>query len=124
MTAETRSFGALSLTLTGVGTVIGAGIFVITGQAAAALAGPAIALSFVIACIVCIFSALCYAEMAAMIPDKGSAYSYTKAAFGPRIGCETSPGFMAEIMAVYWGGMASKPRQPISPPSSAFCASE
>lgn len=98
MTDSTRSFGATSLTLTGVGTVIGAGIFVITGQAAAALAGPAIALSFVIACIVCVFSALCYAEMAAMIPDKGSGYSYTKAAFGPRIGWIIGWALFAEYL--------------------------
>ena len=66
-----RSLGPLNLTLLG----IGAGIFVLTGQAAAAHAGPAIASSCVLAAIVCVFAGLCYAEFAAMIPIDGSAYT-------------------------------------------------
>ena len=77
-----RSLGWPSLTLLGVGGVIGAGIFVLTGQQAALNAGPAIALSFVIAGIVCAFAALCYAELASMIPVAGSAFTYTFATIG------------------------------------------
>ena len=93
-----RSFGAGTLTLTGIGTVIGAGIFVITGQAAAAYAGPAIVLSFVVAGIVCVFSALCYAEMAAMVPLAGSGYSYTREAFGDRMGWIIGWALFAEYL--------------------------
>jgi APA family basic amino acid/polyamine antiporter len=86
------------LTLTGVGMVIGAGIFVITGQAAALYAGPAIVYSFVIAGIVCGFSALCYAEMTAMIPRAGSAYSYARTAFGPGAGWVIGWAIIAEYL--------------------------
>lgn len=77
-----RGLGWPSLTLLGIGGVIGAGIFVLTGQQAAVNAGPAIALSFVLAGIVCAFAALCYAELASMIPVAGSAYTYTFATIG------------------------------------------
>lgn len=77
-----RELGWLSLTLLGVGGIIGAGIFVLTGQQAAINAGPAIALSFVLAGLVCAFAALCYAELASMIPVAGSAYTYTFATIG------------------------------------------
>ena len=93
-----RSFGAGTLTLTGVGMVVGAGIFVITGQAAAAYAGPAIVFSFVLAGLVCVFSALCYAEMAAMVPLAGSAYSYTREAFGRRAGWIVGWALIAEYL--------------------------
>ena len=66
-----RGLGWPSLTLLGVGGIIGAGIFVLTGQQAAINAGPAIALSFVIAGLVCAFAALCDAELASMIPVAG-----------------------------------------------------
>jgi len=77
-----RSLGWPSLTLLGIGGVIGAGIFVLTGQQAALNAGPAIVLSFVLAGVVCAFAALCYAELASMIPVAGSAYTYTYATVG------------------------------------------
>ncbi|HBN07894.1 MAG TPA: amino acid permease [Cyanobacteria bacterium UBA8530] len=77
-----RVLGAFDLTLLGVGAIIGTGIFVITGPAAAFKAGPAIVLSFLLAGIACAFAALCYAELAAMIPLSGSAYTYAYAAFG------------------------------------------
>lgn len=93
-----RSFGAGTLTLVGIGTVIGAGIFVITGQAAAHYAGPAITLSFVIAGIVCVFCALCYAEMGAMAPLAGSAYAYTREAFGPKAGWMVGWALVAEYL--------------------------
>jgi basic amino acid/polyamine antiporter, APA family len=93
-----RAFGPLMLTLTGVGMVIGAGIFVITGQAAALYAGPAIIFSFVIAGIVCAFAALCYPELAAMIPVSGSAYSYTRSAFGQGAGWVIGWAIIAEYL--------------------------
>jgi APA family basic amino acid/polyamine antiporter len=77
-----RSLGPVSLTFLGIGGVIGAGIFVLTGQQAAVNAGPAIILSFVLAGVVCAFAAMCYAELASMIPVSGSAYTYTYATLG------------------------------------------
>ena len=66
-----RHLGSLHLTLIGIGAIIGAGIFVITGQAAASYAGPAIILSFIIAGLICLLAGLCYAELAALIPIAG-----------------------------------------------------
>ena len=77
-----RGLGWPSLTMLGIGGVIGGGIFVLTGQQAAINAGPAIFLSFVLAGVVCVFAAMCYAELAAMIPVSGSAYTYTYATLG------------------------------------------
>ena len=77
-----RTLTARHLILLGMGAVIGAGIFVITGQAAANHAGPAIMLSFVLAGIACAFAGLCYAEFSAMLPVSGSAYSYSYATLG------------------------------------------
>lgn len=80
-----RVLTARHLLLLGVGAIIGAGIFVMTGQAAANHAGPAIMLSFVLAGVACAFAGLCYAEFAAMIPVSGSAYSYTYATLGEAV---------------------------------------
>jgi len=77
-----RCLSALDLTLLGIGAIIGAGIFVLTGIAAATKAGPAIMLSFVVAGLACAFTALSYAELAAMIGGCGSAYGYTYASMG------------------------------------------
>ncbi len=77
-----RALGPLNLITLGIGAVIGAGIFVLTGQAAAIHAGPAVALSFVLAGITCAFAGLCYAEFAALIPIAGSAYTYGYATLG------------------------------------------
>jgi len=77
-----RSLGALNLVTLGVGAVIGAGIFTLTGQAAALHAGPAVALSFVLAGLTCAFAGLCYAEFASIIPIAGSAYTYGYATLG------------------------------------------
>ncbi|HEX7989873.1 MAG TPA: amino acid permease [Stenotrophomonas sp.] len=77
-----RTLTAKHLILLGIGAVIGAGIFVLTGQAAANHAGPAVMLSFVFAGIACALAGLCYAEFAAMMPVSGSAYSYSYATLG------------------------------------------
>lgn len=76
-----RSLGAFQLTLLGIGAVIGTGIFVLTSEAAQK-AGPAMMISFVIAGFVCAVAALCYSELAAMVPVSGSAYTYTYAVMG------------------------------------------
>src|SRR5579862_9717420 len=71
-----RALGPLNLVSLGIGAIIGAGIFVLTGQAAAENGGPAIVLSFVLSGIACAFAGLCYAEFASLIPIAGSAYTY------------------------------------------------
>ena len=81
-----RALGALDLTALGIGAIIGAGIFVLTGVAAAKLAGPGVTLSFVVSGFACAMAALCYAEFAAMIPVAGSAYSYSYATMGELVG--------------------------------------
>lgn len=77
-----RSLGPVNLILLGIGVVIGAGIFVLTGHAAAQVAGPGITFSFILAAVACGFAGLCYAEFASMIPVAGSAYTYAYATLG------------------------------------------
>src|SRR6266481_8227525 len=77
-----RALGATNLVSLGIGAIIGAGIFVLTGAAAAQFAGPAIVLSFILAGIGCAFAGLCYAEFASLIPIAGSAYTYGYATLG------------------------------------------
>src|SRR5271167_767594 len=77
-----RTLSAMSLMAIGIGNIIGAGIFVLTGQAAAAHAGPAIGLSFLVSAIPCAFAGMCYAEMASSVPISGSAYTYAYATMG------------------------------------------
>ena len=105
-----RVLGPLQLTTLGIGAIIGAGIFVLTGQAAAQHAGPAIILSFVLAGVACGFAGLCYAEFASMIPVAGSAYTYAYATMGELLAwiigwdliLEYSLG--ASTVAVGWSG--------------------
>jgi APA family basic amino acid/polyamine antiporter len=78
----TRTLSATNLVALGIGAIIGAGIFVLTGNAAAAHAGPAITLSFVLGAVACAFAGLCYAEMASTVPIAGSAYTYAYATLG------------------------------------------
>ncbi|ASA21764.1 amino acid permease [Paenibacillus donghaensis] len=77
-----KTLGALDLTMLGVGAIIGTGIFVMTGVAAAEHAGPALVISFIIAGFACVLSALCYSEFASTLPVSGSAYAYSYVAFG------------------------------------------
>src|SRR5437870_8805139 len=77
-----RALGPTNLITLGIGAIIGAGIFVLSGAAAAQYAGPAIVLSYVLAGIACAFAGLCYAEFASLIPIAGSAYTYGYATLG------------------------------------------
>jgi APA family basic amino acid/polyamine antiporter len=77
-----RTLSAWDLTLLGIGAIIGTGIFVLTGTAAANQAGPGIMLSYLAAGLACGFAALCYAEFASMVPIAGSAYTYAYASLG------------------------------------------
>src|SRR5271157_399200 len=77
-----RALGPLNLITLGIGAIIGAGIFVLTGSAAAQYAGPAIVLSFILAGLGCVFAGLCYSEFASLIPIAGSAYTYGYATLG------------------------------------------
>ncbi len=97
-----RTLGPWGLTALGIGAVIGGGIFVITGQAAAEHAGPAIVLSFIIAAVCCSFTALCYAEFATLIPMSGSSYSYAYATLG-----ELAAWFIGWNMVLEYGVSAS-----------------
>lgn len=105
-----RALGPINLLTLGIGAIIGAGIFVITGQAAAQFAGPAILLSFILAGITCAFAGLCYAEFASMIPIAGSAYTYSYATLGELvawiIGWDLilEYAFGAATVAVGWSG--------------------
>ncbi len=103
-----RELGALDVTVLGIGVIIGAGIFVLTGNAAATEAGPAIVLSFVLAGVVCVLAALCYAEFASMVPVAGSAYTFSYATLGELvafiIGWDLALEFIvgASAVAVGW----------------------
>ena len=81
-----RCLGLWDLTLLGIGAIIGTGIFVLTGIAAATTSGPAVVLSFVVAGIACTFAAFAYAEMSSSVGGSGSAYGYSYAAFGELVG--------------------------------------
>ncbi len=105
-----RVLGPLNLTLLGIGGIIGAGIFVLTGTAAAQYAGPAVVLSFVLAGIGCLFAGLCYAELASMIPVAGSAYTYAYATIGELVAWVIGWDLILEYLfgaatvAVGWSG--------------------
>jgi len=105
-----RALGPLNLVTLGIGAIIGAGIFVITGQAAAQFAGPGILISFILAGIACAFAGLCYAEFASLIPIAGSAYTYSYATLGEIvawiIGWDLilEYAFGAATVAVGWSG--------------------
>ncbi len=108
-----RTLGRLNLVTLGIGAIIGAGIFVLTGNAAANYAGPAVVLSFVVAGLACVFAGLCYAEFASMIPIAGSAYTYAYATLGEFIawiiGWDLILEYLfgASTVAVGWSGYVS-----------------
>jgi basic amino acid/polyamine antiporter, APA family len=108
-----RALGPINLITLGIGAIIGAGIFVLTGTASAQFAGPAIVISFVIAGIGCIFAGLCYAEFASMIPIAGSAYTYGYATMGELVAwiigwaLVLEYAFGAATVAVGWSGFVN-----------------
>ncbi len=105
-----RTLGPFHLTMIGIGCIIGAGIFVIAGTAAALHAGPAVLISFLFAALACLFAGLCYAEFAAMIPVSGSAYTYAYATMGRFVAwfigwnLVLEYGVSASTVAVGWTG--------------------
>jgi APA family basic amino acid/polyamine antiporter len=105
-----RALGPWQLIALGIGAIIGAGIFVITGHAAAAYAGPGVVISFIVAGAGCLFAGLCYAEFASMIPVAGSAYTYTYATLGKFLAWIIGWNLVLEYMAaastvaVGWSG--------------------
>ena len=105
-----RTLGKWNLLLLGVGCIIGAGIFVRTGSAAALHAGPAVLLSFVVAGIVCAFAGLCYAELSSTLPVSGSAYTYSYTTLGEFAAWIMGSlllleyGLAASVVAVGWAG--------------------
>ena len=105
-----RSLGPWNLVFLGIGCIIGAGIFVRTGNAAALHAGPAVLLSFVIAGIVCAFAGLCYAELSSTLPVSGSAYTYSYTTIGEFAAWVMGAlllleyGLAASVVAVGWSG--------------------
>lgn len=109
-----RVLGKWSLTAIGIGAIIGGGIFVLTGTGAYFHAGPALALSFVIAGIACVFAALCYSEFASMIPVEGSAYAYAYGTIGELFAWVIGWGLILEYamgsmtVAVSWSGYFNK----------------
>lgn len=109
-----RVLGKWSLTAIGIGAIIGGGIFVLTGTGAYYHAGPALALSFVVAGIACIFAALCYAEFAALLPVEGSAYAYAYGTVGEVFAWLIGWGLVLEYamgsmtVAVSWSGYFNK----------------
>jgi APA family basic amino acid/polyamine antiporter len=112
-TALKKSLGVWGLTALGIGAIIGTGIFVLTGKAAATSAGPAIVLSFVIAGIVSALAALCYAELASAVPVSGSAYTYVYATLGEFAAWIVGWGLILEYalgaatVAIGWSGYFS-----------------
>src|ERR1700744_1342125 len=108
-----RAVGPINLIPFGSGGIIGAGIFVLTGTAAAQFAGPAIVISFIIAGIGCVFAGLCYAEFASMLPIAGSAYTYGYATMGELVAwvigwaLVLEYAFGAATVAVGWSGFVS-----------------
>jgi basic amino acid/polyamine antiporter, APA family len=107
-----RTLSALNLVALGIGGIVGAGIFVLTGHAAAAYAGPAVTLSFILGAVACVFAGLCYAEMASAVPISGSAYTYAYATMGELVAwiigwdliLEYAVGAIA--VAIGWSGYA------------------
>lgn len=93
-----KKLTALDLTVFGIGVIIGAGIFTLTGRAAADYAGPSIAISFVIAAICCALAALCYAEFASTVPVSGSAYTFSYASLGELVAWIIGWDLLLELM--------------------------
>ena len=109
-----RSLSGFNIVALGIGAIIGAGIFSLTGMAAGTAAGPGVTISFIIAGLGCVFAALCYAEFASMIPVSGSAYTYTYATMGELIAWIIGWDLVLEYavaaatVAISWSGYLNK----------------
>ncbi len=118
-----KNLSGLDLTVFGVGVIIGAGIFVLTGVVAQRAVGPAVAISFVIAGITCGLAALCYAEFASTVPVAGSAYTFSYATFGELVAWIIGWDLLLEFaigaaaLSVSWSGYLSS----CSPTSESSC---
>src|SRR5512142_758467 len=105
-----KTLGPVNLVALGIGAIIGAGLFSLTGIAAAENAGPAVVLSFVVAAIGCAFAGMCYSELASMIPVAGSAYTYSYATMGEFVAWIIGWDLVLEyavaaaVVAVSWSG--------------------
>lgn len=123
-----RTLSAFDLTFLGIGAIIGVGIFVITGTAAARFAGPAIVLSYGLSMLACVFAALCYAEFASLLPLAGSAYNYSYATLGEFIAWVVGWDLVLEYMvcciavAIGWSGYFVGILQTIGVTIPAWCA--
>ncbi len=108
-----RSLTGINLMSMGIGAIVGAGVFVLVGQAAAFYAGPAVVFSFLFAAIICVFAALCYAEFASLIPIAGGPYSYAYATLGEIVAWTIGWGltleylFSSATVSVGWSGYLS-----------------
>ncbi|RNC28602.1 MAG: putative amino acid permease YhdG [Candidatus Dichloromethanomonas elyunquensis] len=120
-----RTLGALDLTALGVGAIIGTGIFVLTGVAAANFAGPAVIISFIISGLAAGLAALCYAELASSVPAAGSAYTYTYSSLGEIIAWLVGWNLVLEYLvaaaavAVGWSGYFSDMLKSVGTPAPA-----
>ena len=125
-----KDLSALDLTVFGIGVIVGTGIFVLTGRVAREMAGPAVALSFVVAGIVCALAALCYAEFASTVPVAGSAYTFAFATLGEFpawiIGWDLMLEMMlgAAVVAVGWSGYLNRCWSPWGSPCPMSIAGE
>jgi APA family basic amino acid/polyamine antiporter len=125
-----KNLSALDLTVFGVGVIIGTGIFVLTGEVAKTAAGPAVAISFVIAGIVCGLAALCYAEFASTVPVAGSAYTFSYATLGELVAWIIGWDLVLELalgaatVAVGWSGYLNQLLGDLGSPLPASIAGE
>src|SRR3954452_13414160 len=125
-----KHLSALDLTVFGVGVIIGTGIFVLTGEVAKTDAGPSVAISFVIAGVVCGLAAICYAEFASTVPVAGSAYTFSYATFGEFIAWIIGWDLVLELalgaatVAVGWSGYLNQLLEDIGTPLPTSIAGE
>ncbi|SEO79585.1 amino acid permease [Trujillonella endophytica] len=125
-----KNLSALDLTVFGVGVIIGTGIFVLTGEVAKTTAGPAVALSFVIAGVVCALAAVCYAEFASTVPVAGSAYTFSYATLGEVLAWIIGWDLVLELalgaatVSVGWSGYLNQLLEDVATPLPTSIAGE
>jgi APA family basic amino acid/polyamine antiporter len=117
-----RALGPVSLVALGVGAIIGAGIFGTIGQAAAK-AGPAVSMSFVVTAVACAFAGLCYAELTSVVPIAGSAYTYAYATLGQLVAWIIGWDLILEYAVGKWGSRSRGPTTPTPSSTTSGCRS-